>query len=192
MSNAGAMMDRGPERIFDEYLVVMSQGGSREALAVLVGRWTPRLTRYVARTLRSADLVEDVVQEVWAAALRGLPQVTDAARFPAWIYAIATRKCADAVRGRVRVRRLADGLATERAVNGHAADMRPGAEQGLDLGAAIDRLPLDLRLTLSLHYGEDLSVEDVAAVLRVPAGTVKSRLHTARSTLRQLLEGDPP
>ena len=192
MSKAGAVMDRGPERVFDEYLVVMSQGGSREALAVLVARWSPRLTRYVARTLRSAELAEDVVQEVWASVLRGLPQVADAARFPAWIYSIATRKCADAVRGRVRGRRLVDGLATERAINGHATDARPGAELGLDLNTAIDRLPLDQRLAIGLHYGEDLSVEEVAAVLRVPTGTVKSRLYTARNTLRQLLEGDPP
>ena len=182
-------MDRGPERVFDEYLVVMSQGGSREALAVLVGRWSPRLTRFVARTLRSGDLAEDVMQEVWASALRGLPGIADAARFPAWIYAIATRKCADAVRGRVRVRRLEHGLTAEVEINGHAT---APADHGIDLGAAIERLPMDQRLTVSLHYGEDLSVEEVAAVLGVPAGTVKSRLHTARNTLKQTLEGDPP
>ena len=181
-------MDRGPERIFDEYLVVMSQDGSREALAVLVARWSPRMTRYVARTLRSYELAEDVMQEVWASALRGLPRIADPARFPAWIYAIATAKCADAVRGRVRVRRLEDGLQAEPAINGHAAP----TELLIDLGAAIARLPFDQRLTLSLHYGEDLSVEEVASVLGVPAGTVKSRLHTARHTLKQLLEGDPP
>ena len=180
-------MDRGPERIFDEYLVVMSQGGSREAVAVLVTRWSPRLIRYVTRTLRSADQAEDVMQEVWAGALRGLPRITDPARFPAWIYAIATAKCADAVRGRVRARRLEDGLQAEPRINGHAAP----TELLIDLGDAIERLPFDQRLTISLHYGEDLSVQEVAAVLGVPSGTVKSRLHTARNTLKQLLEGDP-
>ena len=61
-------MHRGPDRIFDEYLVVMSQGGSREALATLVRRWSPRLQRYCARLLRSQELGEDVLQDVWISA----------------------------------------------------------------------------------------------------------------------------
>ena len=184
-------MHRGPDRIFDEYLVVMSQGGSREALAVLVRRWSPRLQRYCARLLRSQELGEDVMQEVWINALGGMARLGDPARFPAWIYAIATRRCADVVRDRVRSRQLNNGVSALQAIgfpeNGHGST----PERGLDLAAAIERLPLDQRLTVSLHYAEDLSVEEVAAVLNVPPGTVKSRLHHARIALKHYLQGDP-
>ncbi|MEO8113362.1 MAG: sigma-70 family RNA polymerase sigma factor [Phenylobacterium sp.] len=183
-------MDRGPDRILDEYLVVMSQAGSREALGRLVARWSPRLLRYSARTLGAAEGAEDVVQETWGAALRVLPQLDDSARFPAWIYAIATRRCADLVRRRQRAQRTGDRLAAEETLNGHA--VAPAGETGLDLTAALRRLPMDQRLTVSLHYGEDLSVEEVAAVLGVPVGTVKSRLHTARKALKLFLEGPQP
>lgn len=185
-------MQRGPERIFDEYLVVMSQGGSREALAVLVRRWSPRLQRYCARLLRSRELGEDVMQEVWINALGGLARLGDPARFPAWIYAIATRRCADVVRARVRSRRLTDDVSALQAIELPAPGGHQSApEGGFDLAAAIERLPLDQRLTVRLHYGEDLSVDEVAAVLNVPSGTVKSRLHHARTALKHYLQGDP-
>ena len=177
-------MGRGPEQILDEYLVVLSQAGSRDALRELVRRWSPRLARYAARTLGSGEGVEDVVQETWSSALRGLPRLRDPARFPAWIYALATRKCADAIRARRRSRRLADGLQAEAVVNGQAVE---AAGAGLDLAEALRRLPPGQRIAVSLHYGEDLPVDDVAAVLGVPAGTVKSRLHAARAALKLLL-----
>jgi RNA polymerase sigma-70 factor, ECF subfamily len=183
-------MPRGPDRIFDEYLVVMSQGGSREALAVLVRRWSPRLRRYCARLLRSQDLGDDVMQEVWISTLGGLARLGDPARFPAWIYAIATRRCADAVRGRRRSRRLTADVSALQGIDHPSLGRSSPLDGLLDLAAAIDRLPLDQRLTVSLHYAEDLNVEEVAAVLNVPSGTVKSRLHHARMTLKQHLQGD--
>ena len=96
-------MDQTPERAFDEYLVSLSQAGSTEALDGLARRWTPRLLRYAARVLGgSGDAAEsagDVVQDTWVGVIRGLRGLRDPAQFPAWIYGIATRKCADAILG---------------------------------------------------------------------------------------------
>jgi RNA polymerase sigma-70 factor, ECF subfamily len=184
-------MGRGPERILDEYLVVLSQSGSREALSRLVARWSPRLLRYAARTLGSAEGAEDVVQETWSSAIRSLPRLQDSARFPAWIYGIATRRCADLIRRRSRSRRLGARVEADIQVNGKVVDPA-GLDHGIDLAAALRRLPAEHRLTVSLHYGEDLGVDDVAQALGVPAGTVKSRLHAARRTLKLLLEGQGP
>lgn len=192
LSELGAQMGRGPEQVLDEYLVVLSQAGSHQALSRLVARWSPRLLRYSARTLTSTDGADDVVQETWRAVLRGLPRLKDPARFPAWIYGIATRKCADVVRARRRGRRLVERIGAQAAINGHVVEPAHGAEARLDLAAALGRLPPEQRITVSLHYGEDLAVEDVAAALGIPVGTVKSRLHTARATLRNFLEGPQP
>ena len=102
-------------RALDEYLVSLSQAGSIEAMDGLARRWTPRLLRYATRVLgRSGDSAEaarDVVQDTWVGAIRGLRGLRDAAQFPAWIYGIATRKCADVIRANTRRRRLSDQAA---------------------------------------------------------------------------------
>jgi RNA polymerase sigma factor (sigma-70 family) len=181
-------MDREEHQILDEYLVLLAQSGSRQAMGVLVSRWSPRLLRYAARMLGDTEAARDVVQETWASALRTLKGLQDPQRLTPWLYSITTRKGVDAMRRAVRGRRLRARIDIENAVNGAASDLP--AANGLDLTAAIRRLPLEQRMAINLHYGEDLNVEDIATVLGVPPGTVKSRLHHARRSLKLYLEGD--
>ena len=180
-------MDQSPERVLDEYLILLSQAGSKEALDGLARRWTPRLLRYAARVLGgSADAVEtarDVVQETWIGAIRGLRGLRDPAQFPAWIYGIATRKCADAIRANRRRRRLDRPSAP----GGSGEDPGLEPEYQIDLLAAIRGLPPMHRAVVHLFYREEMSVDEVASILEIPAGTVKSRLHHAREALRQRL-----
>lgn len=182
----GCAMDRDLDRVLDEYLVVLGRAGSRPALEQLVARWSPRLLRHASRTLNSSETARDVVQETWLSALRGLARLDDPARFPAWIYAIATRKCVDLIRSRSRGRRLEARLANEAP---RPNDPAAGLDQGLDLTAALCALPADQRLVASLFYGEGLDLEAIAAVAQVPLGTIKSRLHHARQSLKIYLEG---
>jgi len=178
-------VDQTPERALDEYLVSLSQAGSVEALDGLARRWTPRLLRYAARLLggsgEAAETARDVVQETWVGAIRGLRGLRDPAQFPAWIYGIATRKCADAIRTSMRRRRLDADADTDRPVTS------PTSEQQIDLATAIRGLPPIHRAAVHLFYVEDLSVEEIASVLGIPAGTVKSRLHHAREALKRQL-----
>jgi RNA polymerase sigma-70 factor (ECF subfamily) len=163
----------------DEYLVILAQGGSREAFDQLVRRWTPRLLRYCARTVGTRELARDIVQESWVGAIRGLRKLTDPAMFSPWIYRIAHRKCVDAIRSNQRRGRLAVRAYEE-----------PGVENipdVTDLESAIARLSEEQRHVIQLFYGEELSVEQTAAVLGVPGGTVKSRLYHARESLKRQL-----
>jgi RNA polymerase sigma-70 factor (ECF subfamily) len=180
-------VDHISDRALDEYLVVLSQTGSREALDGLARRWTPRLLRYSRRVLggssEAAEAARDVVQETWIGAIRGLPGLRDPAQFPAWIYGIATRKCADAIRAsRRRGRLVADS-----AVGGSDRAAELAADRQIDLATAIRTLPPMHRAVVHLFYREDLGVDEIAAVLNVPAGTIKSRLHHAREALRRQL-----
>ncbi|MBX3480290.1 MAG: sigma-70 family RNA polymerase sigma factor [Caulobacter sp.] len=182
-------MDRDPEQVLDEYLVVLAKAGSALAFSRLAIRWTPRLRRHAARLLARPDGAEDAVQDAWLAIARNLRGLDDPARFPAWALAITSRRCFDLIRRRQRDRRLTGGLTAEAEVQA-AAPGRPGAaDQRLDLGAAIARLPADQRLMVSLFYGEDLPVEAIAQAHDLPVGTVKSRLHAARQTLKLFMEG---
>ena len=179
-------MDDTSGRVLDEYLVSLSQAGSVEALDGLARRWTPRLLRYAARVLGgsgdSSESARDIVQETWVGAIRGLRGLQDTAQFPAWIYGIATRKCVDEIRARTRRRRL------DAAVAGEGPGVAsPTSEQQIDLATAIRGLPPIHRAVVHLFYGEDLRVEEIAAVLKIPAGTVKSRLHHAREALKSQL-----
>jgi RNA polymerase sigma-70 factor (ECF subfamily) len=182
-------VDQTPERALDEYLVLLSQTGSVEALDGLARRWTPRLLRYAARVLGgsgdAAETARDVVQETWIGAIRGLRGLRDPAQFPAWIYGIATRKCADTIRANSRRRKLdTQGVAG-------SSRQEPGllAEHQIDLATAIRGLPPMHRAVVHLFYLEEMSVEEIASILEIPSGTVKSRLHHAREALRRQLGG---
>ena len=180
-------MTRGPERIFDEYLVLASQAGSRQALDQLARRWTPRSLRHANHMLGGGDdSARDVVQETWSSVVRGLRRLDDPARFPAWIYAITTRKCVDVIRSKQRDRRRDAEIATETPTA--PANAGASLDAGLDLRAAIAALPPDQRIIVSMFYGDDLSVEEIGAALGIPSGTVKSRLFTARHALKALME----
>jgi RNA polymerase sigma factor (sigma-70 family) len=179
-------VDHPTGRALDEYLVSLCQAGSREALDGLARRWTPRLLRYSARMLGGSDCAEaarDVVQETWIGVIGGLRGLRDPAQFPAWIYGITTRKCADAIRANTRRRRLDAQTAGESSRTTESLT----AEQRIDLATAVRGLPPIHRAAVHLFYREELSVEEIASVLGIPEGTVKSRLHHARDMLRRQL-----
>jgi len=181
-------VEQTPGRALDEYLVSLSQAGSTDALDGLARRWTPRLLRYATRVLGgsgdSAEAARDVVQETWIGAIRGLRGLRDPAQFPAWIYGIATRKCADVIRANTRRRRL-DARVEADDMGRQMTSVT--SEEQIDLATAIRGLPPIHRAAVHLFYREELSVEEIASVLGIPAGTVKSRLHHARETLKRQL-----
>lgn len=178
-------MRRGLDQALDDYLVLLAQGGSREAFARLATRWTPKLLAFAARGLGSPEAARDVVQDTWESAARGLNRLDDPARFRAWLYAIAARKCADALRGKYRGQRLAEKA---QVMADEPADSERLNNERLDIATALKRLPAEQRVAISLHFGEEMSLAEIAAITGVPEGTVKSRLFAGRKALRECLE----
>jgi RNA polymerase sigma-70 factor, ECF subfamily len=175
---------RGFEHALDDYLVLLAQGGSREAFARLAARWTPKLLAFAARSLGAKEAARDVVQDTWEAAVRRLSRLDDPARFRAWIYAIAARKCADALRGKYRSARIAQSAESMAPEPAHAES---ASNDRLDVARALKRLPREQCIAASLFFGEDMSVAEIATITGAPAGTVKSRLFAARKALREVL-----
>lgn len=176
--------DHTTDDILDEVLVVQSQLGDAAAFARLVRRWQGRVLRRARHLTGDREAAEDVAQESWMAVIRGLRSLRDPARFPAWTLQIVANKSRDWVR-REGARRRATGRAEgEPATPAAEPDARlvKRVREGL---AELDPAP---RSVLRWFYLEGRSVAEIADVLDIPAGTVKSRLFHARDALRARLE----
>lgn len=179
-------MDRGSERIYDEFLVAAAVTGDQAALSRLVSRWHPRLLRHAWRLLGDPERAKDRVQEAWIEILRGLARLDDVAAFPAWAYRITTRRCQREFNRPLTFdeETTADELQVPESTSGESA-----AELSIVM-AAVGTLPGPQRAALALFYIEDLSVADIAIATDVPPGTVKTRLMHARRKVRAILEGE--
>jgi len=171
--------------IEDAILLIRARNGDAAAFADFVLRWHGRLRAHAERLTGHPAAADDVTQETWIAVLKGLGRLTDVEAYRAWIYRILSRKAADWIRSRERRRRLDRRFAAE-AARSSSEEERSDRIDSLD--DAIARLSPPLRHVVLLHYVEEFSVEEVADVLGIPRGTVKSRLHNARKQLRALIE----
>ena len=123
--------------------------------------------------LRNNADCEDALQEAALKAWEKRGHLRNEAYFRTWITRILINACYDTQRKRRRVIPLDE-----------VAERAAAASPDPTLTLALEALPEKLRLPLTLHYLEGFSVEEIARILRIPAGTVKSRLHQARSQLR--------
>jgi RNA polymerase sigma-70 factor (ECF subfamily) len=172
--------------IANELLVFKAQSGDGAAFDALVRHWSPILFRYCHRLTQDTDIAQDAVQTSWLKIIKGLKRLEDPACFPAWALRIASRVCTDTLRRKIRRRKTGDALNA-------LPEASPSLhnDEALDLRVSLGRLGADERILVGMFYGQDMGVAQIAAMLGVPQGTIKSRLHTVRKTLRaQLEEGD--
>ncbi len=177
-------------------LIARARSGDLAAFNVLVERCQGAVYNLCLRMLGSAPAAEDVAQETFISAYRSLGRFRDGA-FRSWLFRIAANACYDELRRRrsrpaVSLERGARGEDDERPVD--MASPAPGpaeqletAELGRVLQAAISSLPSDQRLAVVLRDVQGLEYAEIAAVMDVSLGTVKSRLNRARLRLRTLL-----
>ena len=174
------------ERATDESLVLRCQEGDAAAFDELVGRWQERLWRHAWRLTGNRDVAWDAIQDTWITVSRDILGLKDTAAFPAWVYRITSNRCHDWIR-KERRRRRADEVYAEQA-DRVKNESQSAHQRSSDLDAALARLSGNDRAILSLRYEEEFEVAVIAEILRIPPGTVKSRLHYARERLRQYLE----
>ena len=169
----------------DELLTVRCQLGERAAFDELVARWHPPLWTYVRRVTGDDDSAKDVSQDVWIRILRAINRLRDGGRLRAWLFGIARRTLMDRFRDR-----YAHPPATEiDAATFAAIDEGPALHEELaSLEQELSRLPVVEREVLTLFYLRELSLAEVAVILEIPSGTVKSRLFRARQLLRKHME----
>ena len=179
-------MNKARERVIDELLVTRCQEGCRESFDLLARRWQRRLWRYARRLTGHDDAAWDVMQEAWMAMLRQIRKLNDPAWFAVWAHRIVRNKCADHVRRSGRQRKLAEALTQQRRVD----EDPPRKSPGYAVAEALRQLPPDRKELLTLRYGQELNILEIAVILGIPTGTVKSRLHHAREEIKNILKGD--
>jgi len=169
-------------------LVERARRGDQDAFARLVDPALARLDAAARLILRDPELARDAVQETLIRAWRDLPGLRDPDRFDAWLHRLLVNACLDLARRRRR-RPIEVELI---AIDGPAAPDHAAALADRELvDLALRRLDPGHRAVVALHYLLGMPLTDVAATLRIPTGTAKSRLHTALAAMRRSSQVEP-
>ena len=187
----------------DEQLLARLRAGDRGVFGPLVRRYERELFGYLRRYVGDDDLADDVFQNTFLQVYLKIQQYEPGRPARPWLYAIATNQAIDALRKRNRrLDRRADATATADDDGEPRAlfelmpspDAGPGdeadrAEQRGLVRAAVERLPDLLRQVVILAYFQGMKYRDIADLLEIPVGTVKSRLHAALTKLTEAWHG---
>jgi len=177
----------------DDQVVERARSGDRQAFGQLVCRHEKAMLAIARSYFASEADVEDAVQEAFVKAYQNFSQLEAAGRFPGWLARITVNTCLNMLRSqsdRVSLAAFASTVALNPRL-GQAqftpATLASQSEQAVFVRAAIGRLPEDQRVVLMLHFGEDMTYEQMAAYLDVPPPTVQGRLHRAKEALKKML-----
>lgn len=166
----------------DPALVEAARRGDAEAMVSLIAVAQPDVRRYAARNCRAAD-IDDAVQETLLLLYRRVGTLRAVTSFSAWLFAVARRAC-------LRLLRRAAGSADESAEDEARLALRPPEDLRIDLSRAIQSLPDHYREVILLRDIEELSIDEIAAVLGLTRESVKARIHRARLMIREYLVRD--
>jgi RNA polymerase sigma-70 factor (ECF subfamily) len=180
----------------DAELVRLAQAGDARAFEALVVKYQRRIARHVARYVKASGDVEDVVQETFIRAYRGLPSFRGESSFYSWLYRIATNAAVSHLERAPSELLLGDEGTDER-----REAFEPGVSDGEDpertlfakqiadtVQRALAKLQPELAEPLMLYEVEGKSYAEIAAMLGAPIGTVRTRIFRAREFIAKRLE----
>lgn len=176
-------------------LVEKARAGDQESFAILVSLHQRQVYLLALRMLHDTEEATEATQEVFLAAWQGLRAFRGDARFSTWLYRISYNYClkqAEHQRRAARVKKeLVEARAREHSLAetisaGHARDAERQMRE--TVRSEIDSLPAKYRAVLTLRHLQELSYEEMAGVMRVPVGTIKTQLFRARALLKERLE----
>jgi RNA polymerase sigma-70 factor (ECF subfamily) len=195
-------MPEGPEwpRLTDQEVVLLARGGREAAYRELVRRYERPVFALLYRMVRDRELAEDLAQETFVKALNAIDSYRPEFKFSSWIFKIANNAAIDHLRRRELDTLSLDGsphAETPEAMQATALQIGARQESPLDavearelggaIEAAIGRLRPEYRSCILLRHVEGRAYEEIAEILDLPLGTVKTYIHRARNELRLAL-----
>lgn len=177
----------------DRELVAASKVGNQDAFAQLVQRHQRRVFNLVFRMLQHYEEANDVTQETFLAAWQGLSSFRGDALFSTWLYRIAYNCSLKQLEQRKRDTVLQVAVQAEQSLQHEGCDERAHAEMEAHERQALVRehlsmLPAKYRVVLVLRHLQEMTYEEMAEILTMPIGTIKTHLFRARNLLKERLE----
>ncbi len=198
-TTVGLHLDAGAFSVPEDALVTALSEGVEEAYEILIQRYQQPVFNLVSRLMNDSSDTADVVQEVFLKVFRNVGSFRGGSSLKTWIYRIAVNEAYNHRRWFSRHQRQEVAFAAEEGVPSYEESLRdPGRtpfDQAADREAhalveqALENLNPRFRAAVILRDIEDLSYDEIAAVLDVSLGTVKSRILRGREALRKILEG---
>src|SRR5256884_380817 len=177
----------------DMQLVAASKKGDQDAFAQLVQRYQRRVFNLVYRMLQQYEEATETTQETFLAAWQGLSSFRGDARFPTWLYRIAYNCSLKSLERRKRDKALQEALEAEKKLGSDNDEQRENAEldardRQILIQEHLSHLPTKYRIALILRHLQDMTYEEMAEILTMPIGTIKTHLFRARNLLKQRLQ----
>ena len=169
-------------------LISRARGGDREAFGALVEQYRDNVYRLAYRMCGNAYDADEAAQEAFVAAWRALPNFRGDAKFSTWLYRLTTNAAIDVMRREKRHQTVGDGEMIEVADDADSPqETVERTEQQEAVQEALATLSEEYREVLLLRYMEELDYAEIAEVLQLPSGTVKSRINRAKAALKAAL-----
>ena len=169
-------------------LISRARGGDREAFGALVEQYRDNVYRLAYRMCGNAYDADEAAQEAFVAAWRALPNFRGDAKFSTWLYRLTTNAAIDVMRREKRHQTVGDGEMMDLADDADSPqETVERTEQQEAVQKALATLSEEYREVLLLRYMEELDYAEIAEVLQLPSGTVKSRINRAKAALKTAL-----
>lgn len=185
------------DREIDQQLVERAQHGDKHAFELLVAKYQRKLGRLLSRFIRNPTEVEDVVQEAFIKAYRALPSFRGESAFYTWLYRIGINAAKNYLVSEGRRPPTTTEFDSEEAEGFEDAEQLRNIntpeneliskQVAETVNKAMDSLPEELKIAITLREIEGLSYEEIATMMNCPIGTVRSRIFRARETIAEKL-----
>ncbi|RZS90433.1 RNA polymerase sigma factor [Aquimarina brevivitae] len=179
-----------PNKTFDSLLVLQYQSGNKKALVLLVKRWHARFCKHAFWYTNDIDTSKDIAQDSWGKICNNIYQLKETNSFGSWALTIVTRTALDWLNNQkkeLRNRKLYS--------NQYEGINEPEQNENADttpiiaaLNKAVKALGKKHQIVMHLFYIEEYSIKQIAQILQITQGTVKSRLFTAREKLKLIVK----
>ena len=171
---------RDSQKVFDELLALKIREGDHRAFELLVKRWNKSLIAFVYRFTHDFEVSKDIIQECWISIYQGLNKLQEPEKIKPWMYRIAHNKTIDYLRKHSKT------TSTDFPEDVQAEEKSDEVDDRVELiRKLINQLPAQQKAILTLFYLERQPIKEIANILKVPIGTIKSRIFYAREKLKR-------
>lgn len=170
----------------DAAVIERARNGDDEAFVLIYEHFSAQIHRYVYRLVGNAELADDITQETFLRAFQSIRKISTDSNVSAWLYRIASNACFDALRRRKLITWMPMLEETDKTDEFTEEDFSPQLLESQLVRRALVEMPPALAVCLVLRSVEGFSCEEIAEILKIPKGTVFSRLARARESFVQV------